>query len=244
MRSSIWLLGVAVLAVVAHPLVVRNTKPWSPVEREYYTAVAEHISLAERSPDFPNLLGSCNLKNAVMPTSTLPPPDSGLTLKHVAIGLGTQNYTCADSTSNSIPVAIGAVATLYNASCVAADAPLILQYLPEFALNFPIPTSYPNSGNHYFTGASPFFSISHPNIGNTTCKKLSVCNAPSTATLGKGGQGYGSIPWVKLGQVSGSPSLQNVFRLTTAGGTAPPNCQDVASSFQVPYAAAYWFWGA
>jgi hypothetical protein len=67
MHSSIWLLCVAALGVSAHPLVPRNNHPWSPVERDYYTAVAERISLAERSPDFPDLLGSCDLSKATLP---------------------------------------------------------------------------------------------------------------------------------------------------------------------------------
>ena len=174
-------------------------------------------------------------------TATLPPPDSGLILKHVAIGRGTQNYTCADSTNNTLPVAIGALATLYNASCVAADASNLLEVLPEFALNIAIPGNFPSSGNHYFTGPSPVFNIIHPNLGSTTAKKLSVCDAPPTATKGKGDKGFGSVPWLKLGQVSGSPALQNIYRLNTAGGSPPPNCKGMDKTFQVPYAAEYVF---
>jgi len=138
-----------------------------------------------------------------------------------------------------VPVSIGALATLYNASCIAADAPTILELLPEFALELPIPPGYPSSGNHFFQGASPVFSIVHPNLGVSTLKKLTSCNAPSTAPMGKDGKGFGSVPWLKLVQVSGAPALQNVYRLNTAGGAAPPNCQGMASSFQVPYSAEY-----
>ncbi|KAI9783377.1 MAG: hypothetical protein M1839_003912 [Geoglossum umbratile] len=243
MRSSIWLLAATALGVSAHPLQARNNSPWSPVERGYYKAVAERITLAERDPSFPNFWGSCDLSKAVMPASTLPPPDSGLKLKHVAIGRGTQNYTCADSTANSVPLAIGALATLYNASCFAADAPGLLALLPEFVLNTAIPGNFPNSGNHYFMGSSPVFNIIHPDLGSTTAKKLAACDAPSTATKGKGGNGFGSISWLKLGQVSGSPSMQNVYRLNTAGGSPPPNCNGMASKFEVAYSAEYWFFG-
>ncbi|KAK5003145.1 hypothetical protein LTR28_010537, partial [Elasticomyces elasticus] len=54
-------------------------------------------------------------KSAILPTSDLPSP-SGLTLQYIALGVGTQNYTCATSTTASVPVPDGALATLYDAT--------------------------------------------------------------------------------------------------------------------------------
>jgi hypothetical protein len=270
MRASIWVLGAIALSVNALPsaLRARNNKPWTLEEREYYKSVAEVITLAERSPSFPRGLGQCDMAKAVMPTcepsffsmyrnqwvmtsgftdminhtATLPAPDAGLVLKEVAIGKGTQNYTCADSTSASTPVLIGALATLYNVSCVAADLPTVLALLPQLALNSqPLPTQIDATGIHYFQGASPYFQINRPNLGSTVDKKLATCTAPSNAPLGQNGKGFGSVPWLKLGQVSGSTALQNTFRLNTAGGAAPATCEGQPSSFQIPYAAEYAF---
>ncbi|KAF6238484.1 hypothetical protein HO173_003452 [Letharia columbiana] len=56
-----------------------------------------------------------------MPSSTLPPPSQGLTVYHVALGRGLQNYTCPlDAGSSDVPIALGAVANLYNTTCMAS----------------------------------------------------------------------------------------------------------------------------
>ncbi|KAH0547834.1 hypothetical protein FGG08_000091 [Glutinoglossum americanum] len=243
MRASIWILGAIALGANAHPhkLEARNNRAWLPAERNYYEAVAESLAIAERNPNFPRATGQCDMSKATMPSSTLPPPDAGLVLKHVAIGRGTQNYTCADNTNGTKPVAIGAVAELYNSSCVAADFPQLLATLPDLALNVKLPQNLPCSGKHYFVAASPFFEITRPSLGSTTAKKLAACSAPAGSPKGKGGNGYGAVPWLKLGQVSGAPALQNVFRVNTAGGNPPPDCKGQPSTIQIPYSAEYVF---
>ncbi len=71
----------------------------------------------------------------------LPPPTAGLALKHVAIGRGVQNYTCDLANATAVPVSIGAVATLFNASCVAGTYPDLLNMLPRVALQFNLTAS-------------------------------------------------------------------------------------------------------
>jgi hypothetical protein len=70
-------------------------------------------------------LWSCSLTSAVLPqrgsAPELPDPSPGLTLKHVGMGRGTQNYTCATADDSSVPVAIGAMASLYDASCLISS---------------------------------------------------------------------------------------------------------------------------
>ncbi|KAF4452735.1 hypothetical protein F53441_4446 [Fusarium austroafricanum] len=44
--------------------------------------------------------------------SELPAPSAGATLKHIALGFGIQNYTCADAAAT--PAAVGALAVLYD----------------------------------------------------------------------------------------------------------------------------------
>lgn len=48
------------------------------------------------------------LNNLVIPSSTLPPP-TGLVLKFVGLGIGTQNYTCATPSSTAVPASDGAL---------------------------------------------------------------------------------------------------------------------------------------
>jgi len=77
-----------------------------------------------------------------LPTVDGPTQLSGpgsMKLKVIVIGSGTQNYTCADSTSYSKPVGNGAVADLYDVSCIASSdgESSILGQLPQSILHNP-----------------------------------------------------------------------------------------------------------
>jgi hypothetical protein len=221
--------------------------------------------------------GSCDLRNAVMPAGmfkhplpqpfqgtptnippapiALPPPAAGLTLGHVAIGRGNQNYTCDLSNSTAVPVATGAVATLFNVSCLAADMPELLARICPIALDLPVPSSedanspiYQGmSGHHYFKDAStPFFDLdtSAHSYGNGAFKKGNSTAAPATAMMGPYNSGNGPVAWLRLdaktttdGQV-----FKEVYRLNTAGGQPPKTCQGMPAAFEVPYAAEYWLY--
>ena len=116
-------------------------------------------------------LGNCSISNASIPlndTSTsLPHPSSGLNLKYIALGRGTQNYTCENSTASAIPVAVGAAATLFDASCIAAKSLTLLHELPAVIGSTPLgslaflvdllgySTETPDLilGEHYFNAA-------------------------------------------------------------------------------------------
>lgn len=220
-------------------------------------------------------VGSCDLSKAVMPTgkpnnpspppttiqklthdppapTALPTPAPGLTLAHVAIGRGTQNYTCDLSNSTAVPVAVGAVATLFNVSCLAADLPDLLSKLAPIALDLPVPnsgdTSSPiyqsMSGHHYFTDmTTPFFNMdtSLHEYGTGAFRKVNSSSAPPDAVKGQGGEGMGAVAWLKLdakgddGQV-----FQEVFRVNTAGGSPPKTCEGQQEAIEVQYAAEYW----
>ena len=194
---------------------------------------------------------TCDLSAATMPNASSPLPSVtlGLSLYHVAIGRGTQNYTCATSTSASVPVAIGAVATLYNASCIAASYPGYLASLPAIALQQPNSDSssmlgMTESGHHYFQDTTtPTFDLNALSQF-TFAKKLASVPAPTGSDAGVNDQGNGAVAWLKLehettGQIG---DIQEIYRMNTAGGSPPPTCDGVASSFQVQYSAEYWFW--
>lgn len=78
----------------------------------------------------------CDISRAEIPLHKtypqLPSPPQGHQLKHVVIGRGTQNYTCDTSTDkNATPEAVGAVATLYDASCLASNSPDLFHQVTE-----------------------------------------------------------------------------------------------------------------
>ncbi|KAF2437951.1 hypothetical protein P171DRAFT_437558 [Karstenula rhodostoma CBS 690.94] len=208
--------------------------------------------LAKRylSPDTVRKLedGACDLSKAVMPIAPNPLPavSSGLTLGHVAIGRGTQNYTCASSTSADVPKLQGANATLYNVTCYSVRAPSVLSSIPAIALNQAIDLNqdvqkYTVSGHHEFTSAGvPLFLLKTDknNYGYVQAKSAANSTAPTGAV--KGENGLGSVPWLKLVAVEGD--YKEIYRLQTAGGVAPKTCDGQAAKFYVQYAAEYWFW--
>ena len=165
-----------------------------------------------------------------------------------------QNYTCASNTSADTPVAIGALATLFNASCIAALYPDILSALPAAALAYPIPSSSnplaPSnlllSGHHYFSDlTTPTFNLdtSNGNYGLTFSKKEGTSAAPVIA--GEKVAGYGSVAWLQLQAETVTESegvVKEVYRLNTAGGNPPPTCEGQLAAIEVQYAAEYWFY--
>lgn len=192
--------------------------------------------------------GVCDLSKAVMPIAPtpLPIPSSGLTLAHVAIGRGTQNYTCASSTSADIPKLQGANATLYNVTCYSVRAPSVLASIPAIALTQSIDLSqdvqkYTVSGHHQFTTAGvPLFLLqtAKTNYGYVQAKSAANSTAPAGAPAGE--NGLGSVAWLKLAAVEGD--YKEIYRLQTAGGVAPKTCEGQAAKIFVQYAAEYWFW--
>lgn len=147
---------------------------------------------------------------------------------------------------------IGAVASLFNVTCLAASVPSLLSRLPSIALDLPVPTSSDPrdpantdlSGHHYFLNTTtPFFNLntSSHDYGTGAFKKINSTDAPTDAIKGPHGKGNGAVAWLKLtardpqGQI-----LQEVYRVNTAGGDAPKSCQGLDATFQVEYAAEYW----
>ena len=182
------------------------------------------------------------------------PEPAGLSLFQVVIGRGTQNYTCDLANATATPVAVGAVATLFNVSCIAADMPALLEKLPAIALDLPIPTSDdPNSpivqdmsGHHYFTDSTtPFFNLdtSLHQYGMGALAKANASDAPSGAYVGQYGQGDGAVQWLKLA-ASTTDTTDNkwkaIYRLNTAGGVPPTSCTGLQPAFEIQYAAEYW----
>lgn len=183
-----------------------------------------------------------------------------LKLKLLAVGHGTQNYTCADSTAKSKPVANGAHAQLYDASCFASLIPGILNWLPYLFLHKPQVIQVdrlPKVGVHYFYDTTtPVFDVNEITTtakkGRFVGKRSENITAPSDANTGLAPDAFGAVDWLKLvstdtvktasGEVFASNGYKTVYRVETAGGKPPATCQGRAAHFEIPYAAQYWLY--
>ncbi|KAJ3495204.1 hypothetical protein NLG97_g3559 [Lecanicillium saksenae] len=210
---------------------------------QYFNLVAAKLSTVKAMSGPPK----CDLSKAVMPTLPgMPSPAPGSQLRQVAVGRGTQNYTC-DGKADSKPKAVGAVATLFNVTCMAAMYPDVTNKVPGMAVHFNLdtanrlgPAMLPVSGHHYFTAQGvPFFDLGSE--GQLPCAKNASLNAPSTAAVGQ--QGDAAVAWLRLlATKDATNGLGEVFRVSTAGGSPPETCKDLSGPFQVEYSAEYWFW--
>lgn len=261
MRSILVLAALAAVSIAApsRTVVERGTYDWSPALAEFYSAVDRHIQQARDASGL-STPPPCDLSKAQMPIAPtpLPVPDSSYTLRHVAIGRGVQNYTCAIADNSTKPVSIGAVASLYNASCIAANYPDLLSLLPNLALQYPLP-AYPSSnlepsnidlsGHHFFENpTTPTFNMDADptqQLGVAVAKKVANSTAPAGSPLGPNGVGNGAVAWLYLQSTNATVgNIKTVYRLNTAGGSPPLTCQDSPAVFSVQYAAEYWFYSS
>ncbi|OHW96665.1 malate dehydrogenase [Colletotrichum incanum] len=220
---------------------------------EYFNMLATKVQATRYLSSAP----VCDLSAAKMPESaikTLGEPRKGLSLTHIAIGRGTQNYTCDISNVTAVPVATGAIATLFNASCVGSLYPDLLDKLPVVAMDFNLteqevnrrlgPSNLAISGHHLFTGAGvPLFMLETDGspIGDAYCSKNASMPAPLTAQTGQHGET--AVAWLKLKTIEPSTGgLQEVYRIHTVGGSAPASCKGQPAAFEIQYATQYWFY--
>ncbi|KAF2461932.1 hypothetical protein BDY21DRAFT_359956 [Lineolata rhizophorae] len=204
-------------------------------------ALPETRIVARELPNMPD----CKVSNARMPVAPtpLPVPEAGLSVAQVVVGRGTQNYTCASSTSDDEPEAAGALAQLFNATCIAATYPELLSRMTVLAMDFPIPTSDDpdsptsrmHSGTHFFQNATtPFFTLEDAGLGHVALSKKNVTDAPNKED---------DVKWLKLASNGAEDNAwQEVYRVNTVGGVPPKTCEGLQSTFTVQYSAEYWFW--
>jgi hypothetical protein len=174
------------------------------------------------TPSTPLVPAACALTNLTQPPNTLTAPSPDLTLVLIAMGRGTQNYTCASPAA--LPSAIGAVATLYDASCAVANP-------AEDLNNVAAPAAI---GTHFFADATtPAFDVAALG-GLTRLAKVQDVAAP---------QPDKDVRWLRLqAKDGGSSAVKFIYRLNTVGGLAPADCagREVGEVVTVPYEAQYW----
>lgn len=187
----------------------------------------------------------------------LSPPDAGFTLSRVVLGRGTQNYTCADSTANSIPVSQGAVADLYDASCLAAKHPELLHRLPGalVSLNKNLIGSAVSIiskmsradilvGHHYFAPNNTVpvfdFRMKKPQPWILMGKRDQSVPAVTTASKGIATEPNGAVDWLRIKAIASmSVDFKLAYRVQTAGGKPATTCQGQPESFEIQYASEY-----
>ncbi|KAL4895777.1 hypothetical protein BDV59DRAFT_173121 [Aspergillus ambiguus] len=248
--SSLVLAGLTATSLAA-PTFFDDLYNYSDDMAGFLGRVSKHI---EDAKDIFTSTSTCDPSKIALPAfaSGLPSPSDQKPL-YVAVGRGTQNYTCADSTSNATPEAVGAVARLYNATCIAANFPDLVDLLPSIAYKIQLPTNDEDPlppanidllGHHFFAGATPVFNLDTTpsrQYGVAMTKKVSQIDAPSKAIKG----GNGAVAWLYLSAINGTIGrYKSVYRVDTAAGSPPETCENMPSQFTVQYAANYYFFGS
>lgn len=172
-----------------------------------------------------------------------------------------QNYTCPSTTNTTAPpTPVGAVATLYNVSCQASISTSSLSTLPDLLAMTPTSemgnklfAATPDaklSGHHFFPDpTTPVFNLNvhdeddEKSLGVVFTKKGGSVAAPSDS--GQALDGSKAVPWLYLKASAGDDNtggVKEVYRVRTAGGAAPPTCEEhMGQSFSRQYSAEYWF---
>ncbi|GJJ11531.1 hypothetical protein Clacol_005764 [Clathrus columnatus] len=209
------------------------------------------FAFTSATPSLQRSFAGCNVSQAVIPIG-----QSGLTVApagqkpiNIALGVGTQNYTCSASGTFA---SIGAVATLFDASCIfeVIDDLTIKTITPlEIAIDI-LQTALGKSptilGHHFFidnptgaVGVSPTFDFrSNSERGNpeafVVTSKSEDVKSPNNPTH--------NVDWLQLIAIPGQGELAStIYRILTLGGQPPASCAPGCAPITVPYAANYWF---
>ncbi|KAI9932031.1 hypothetical protein ASPWEDRAFT_489058 [Aspergillus wentii DTO 134E9] len=250
MRSILFIITCLAATSIAAPTLLNGLFNYSDDVAEFIGKVSKHIDNAKKSTGSSAV---CDTSKIALPAnaSGLPSP-SGQKPIYVGVGRGTQNYTCESATSDSSPVAVGAVASLYNVTCIAANYPDIANMLPNLAYKVPLTadisaalghTDIDLLGHHFFTGSVPTFNLDTTpdhQYGIAFTKKDSSMNAPAGSVQGDNG----AVAWLYLTATNGTVGdYESVYRVQTAGGSPPKTCENQPSTITVQYAANYYFYG-
>ena len=121
---------------------------------------------------------------------------------------------------------------------------------PSGAVLFP--ANLPLSGQHYFadTKTATFnLHTASANYGIYMARRAANTSAPANAASGP--DGGAAVPWLKLDVIDppegslpedSAAGVREIYRVNTAGGSAPKSCEGRPAAFQVEYSAEYWFY--
>ncbi|EEP77976.1 predicted protein [Uncinocarpus reesii 1704] len=224
---------------------------WSADEAKFYSSISKEIQNIRKHGNDIRRPG-CELSDLKLPQSSKPLPNipGGQKLLAVAVGRGTQNYTCESESEKPTPR--GALATLFDASCIAANYPQLLASLTNAALHLQQPEPFSNApgaarmpvmGHHFFSnGTTAVFEAA--NMGASSVIKIEAVDAPQNSLPGVCGQLDGAVPWLFLESIPESTGkAKSIYRVNTAGGSPPKYCTGQPKEITVQYSAEYWFYG-
>jgi len=162
----------------------------------------------------------------------------------VTVGVGVQNYTC----QNNVYVSIGAVAELFDISCLASNEE-VFDNIQEFAFRIANSPVGRVLGKHYYGGSVIHPLINHyfdkNPVGSGIAPRFDLAGTNRFTTLKKTGgltspQGKKNVDWLELSEVAGDLS-KVVYRTDTVRGQPPSSCRHGSPMISVNYAAKYWF---
>ncbi|RKK80964.1 hypothetical protein BFJ68_g13087 [Fusarium oxysporum] len=203
--------------------------------------------------------------------SELPAPARDVTLKHIALGFGIQNYSCTDA--GATPVAAGALAVLYDVTFLypgqhSSDiTPEKWTSLPSNILNTEkVPLNRTENGGASPTNPFPkkealevkSVSKSIPYLGhhffstagiptfdldpvNQLLIAKKISGIKAPASAPTGPGGTSAVDWLYLGDAGGSHGVSLAYRVLTAGGSSY-GCKGKGID-SISYTAYYWFYG-
>lgn len=193
----------------------------------------------ERSTDTVEVLDL----NAVSPG--LPTPTTSPSV--IALGVGTQNYTCNSTTgtySSNVALAdLYDITSLVKASTKDSLCKLYLKHSQD-CQSEDNPLKLNLIGDHFFDASSkPNFDFTRSDKGWLQAKKNAAVPAPAKASRGVKDQANGAVDWLYLvdNDAGVSKDLLSVYRVQTAGGKPPTSCSG-DEQIEIPYAAEYWFY--
>jgi hypothetical protein len=147
-------------------------------------------------------------------------------------------------------VALGALATLFDAIALVYLNENLLNTLPRLIVYLPLPGSgvLATAGGHldilghyYFNlaGTLTFNLFTMNKVGFV--RKTASINALASAS--KGPAGTRAVPWLQLNKKTDYTSIgiSQVYYVETAGGNPELTCT-VAGVMSIPYGAEYWFY--
>lgn len=145
---------------------------------------------------------------------------------------------------------MGAVATLFDATCLAAEDSDKMAKLPDIALkvtqNSDVESVISHAkmdllGHHFFEETTPVFNLDttpEHQAGIAFTKVQKKIDAPSGSEQGENG----AVEWLYLSTTDGTEgNFKSVYRVNTAGGAPPKTCENAPKEITVQYAANYYF---
>ncbi|KAK1221547.1 hypothetical protein PQX77_015666 [Marasmius sp. AFHP31] len=216
-------------------------------------AVSSLAAPAGPPKGFPGLPGkpnfNCDQELKMGPIAGLQAPSHAVSL--IALGVGTQNYTCGETGTFA---SAGAVAALFDVSCLSSDLPALSA--SAFNVWNKLPPSTPavsalgsipglnkfSMGDHYFTtnpsgGISPKWDMTNGAFkGNSDAFVIAAKSGgvPSPA-------GSSNVDWLYLTKSSGSLA-DEIYRTETHGGQPPASCT-AGQTTTVKYTSLYYLTG-